>query len=261
MLYLASPYETWEGLLKALPEGLETDEVIYETPARRLTAIKWPAPWYDTLKHGQNTQGLHQVVLNERNEPLNVFSAVLCLMKQHVMQTELETINSLFCSSMDCSLCCEGPKAAAVQEFFEIPLQPEELSLFKLKAIETPFRGDFDPYSADTFQIDGKPFYLLPPAVYHWRHGYSLILTKGALCPHLSANKRCNIYEKRPDVCKRPQIFAYVIEQQPDRSDILMERNTLLAITDCPYVRLLEKELERYAVLNEVTLLLKPNKA
>lgn len=260
LLYLTSPYQTWEELLQALPQELSVDNTIYKAPASKLTPLHLNTQWLGLLKNGKNSTELPTVV-NERNDILDMFSTVLCLIKQHVMQMELETVNSLFCSSMKCSLCYEGPKSNAIQEFFEIPLQPKELSLFTLKIVETPFQGGFDPYSTDTFQIDGKPFYLLPPAIYHWRHGYSLILPKGAVCQHLSQNMRCNIYEKRPDVCKRPQIFAYVMEQPPNKPHIAIERNTLLAVTDCPYVRMLENELERYAVLNEVTLMLKPNKA
>lgn len=260
LLYLTSPYETWKELLQALPQELSVDETVYEAPASRLAHLNLNTRWIDLLKHEGDSSGLPEVI-NEGNEPLDMFSTVLSLVKQEVMQTELETINSLFCASMKCALCCEGPESNAIQEFFEIPLQLEELALFTLKPIETPFQGGFEPYSADIFQMDGRPFYLLPPAIYHWRHGYSLILTKGAFCPHLTEDKRCNIYEKRPNVCRRPQIFAYVLEQQQDKPNTSTKRDTLLAVTDCPYVRLLEKELERYAVLNEVSLLLKPNKA
>ncbi len=259
LLYLTSPYQTWEKLLQALPQEFSVDNTVYEAPASKLAHLRLNTQWLELLKNAGNSKEL-PTILNESNEILDMFSTVLCLLKQQVLQTELETVNSLFCSSMKCSLCCEGPKFNAVQEFFEIPLLPKELLLFALNTIETPFQGGFDPYSADTFQIDGKPFYTLPPAIYHWRHGYSLILPKGATCPHLT-QMRCNIYEKRPDVCRRPQIFAYVMEQLPDKPHIAMERNTLLAVTDCPYVRLLENELERYTVLNEVTLMLKPNKA
>jgi Fe-S-cluster containining protein len=260
LLYLTSPYETWEELLQALPPELSVDETIYEDPASKLTHVHMNTRWLELLRQGSGGNGL-PVVINEGNDTLDMFSTVLCLLKQQVMEAELETVNSLFCASMKCALCCKGPEPDAVQEFFEIPLQPQELSLFAFQPIETPFQGGFDACSADIFQIDERPFYLLPPAVYHWRHGYSLILTKGASCPHLTGNMRCNIYEKRPNVCRKPQIFAYVLEQQPDKPHVSLERDTLLAITDCPYVRLLEKELERYAVLNEVTLMLKPNKA
>lgn len=260
MLYLTSPYEAWEELLEALPEELETDGIRYEAPARMLSTITWPTPWVTVLKQGRNTDGL-PVVLNEKDEPLDIFSTILCLMKQHVMEMELERINSLLCSCIDCSLCCEGPTTDALHDFFEIPLRPEEVRLFDLTVIDTTAQGKFDPYSSNTFNVDETPFYLLPPAIYRWSYGYSLILTKGTCCPHLSSDKRCNIYPKRPAVCKKPQIFAYITEQHPERTNTLYEKNTVLAITDCPYIQKLEKELEQYAVLNEVSIIFKANKA
>lgn len=260
LLYLTSPYSTWKELLDTLPQELAVNEIIYQAPASKLTAITWPTSWLEMLKNGANANGL-PLILNENHEHLDIFSSILCLIKQQVMEAELETVNSLFCSSMKCALCCEGPKATASQKFFEIPLQFTEVPLFEMQVIDTTLQGAFDAYSFPAFQRDGIPFYSLPSAIYRWRNGYSLILTTGATCPHLTRNLRCDIYKKRPVVCKKPQIFAYIMEKLPDKPHIAMERNILLAVTDCPYVRRLENELERYAVLNEVTLMLKPNKA
>jgi hypothetical protein len=258
-LYLATLYKTWEALLHDLPLELNVNGISYKTPAARLKTINWPLPWPDILKGRHYSEQLLQVIDSYGNH-LDIMRAMFCHMKQHILQSELETINSLLCPSMACSLCCEGPKANAIQEFFEIPLTKEELYLFSLEVIDTTPQGDFTPYSSQSFQMNGRPFYCLPPAIYRWSSGHSLILTKGTSCPHPSLEGRYNIYLQRPDVYRRPQIFAYVTEALPN-TPLVRKRNTLLAITDCPYLRLIEKEVESYANLNEVILVLKPNKA
>ena len=71
------------------------------------------------------------------------------------------------------------------------------------------------------------------------------------------------IYEKRPIVCRRPQVFPYILEpiEPNERGEpVYRIRNSVLAITDCPYVRELQQEIARYVAACELELVLSQNK-
>jgi Fe-S-cluster containining protein len=106
-------------------------------------------------------------------------------------------------------------------------------------------------------------------ALYHWQNGWSLILPEGSVCPQLFPDtKRCTVYEKRPEVCRKPQIFPYVLEKTPDtakRSDgviipVYMARNKVLAVWDCPYVRKYQDEIGAYVEMSGLTPIFKKSK-
>ena len=196
---------------------------------------------------------------------------------QRIMEAELEEINSRLCAPCHCRLCCIGPDTAMEQEFFEIPLQPSETELFALPRHDTSesrsrlaLDSGLDSTTDDgVLQVDGRPFYhgadadqcgTGTPELFHWRNGWSMILPKGSSCPALDEqNGRCGVYSERPQVCRRPQIFSYILEPLEENGKY-MQRNSLLAVTDCPYVQSLQEEISAYAAACELDLVLKVNK-
>jgi Fe-S-cluster containining protein len=113
------------------------------------------------------------------------------------------------------------------------------------------------------------PFYKNEMALYHWQNGWSLILPEGSICPKLLADtKRCMIYKKRPEVCRKPQMFSYVLEKTSDtakRSDgelipVYMARNKVLAVWDCPYVRRYQDEIGAYVEMSGMEPVFKKSK-
>lgn len=83
-------------------------------------------------------------------------------------------------------------------------------------------------------------------------------------CPNLeSQTGRCTVYIDRPKVCRRPQIFSYILEPVTgEDGEIIAQRlrRTLLAIIDCPYVEVLQEEIAAYAAACELNLVIKRNK-
>ena len=105
--------------------------------------------------------------------------------------------------------------------------------------------------------------------LYHWENGWSLILPESSVCLHLARDtKKCMVYIKRPEVCRKPQIFAYVLEKTSDtakRSDgvlipVYMARNKVLAVWDCPYVRKFQDEIGSYAEMSGLEPVFKKSK-
>jgi hypothetical protein len=76
------------------------------------------------------------------------------------------------------------------------------------------------------------------------------------------------IYAKRPEVCRKPQIFPYVLEKTDDmakrndgvRIPVYMARNKMLAVWDCPYVRELQDEIGAYAEMSGLEPIFKKSK-
>jgi Fe-S-cluster containining protein len=118
--------------------------------------------------------------------------------------------------------------------------------------------------------VDGAPFYANQAALYRWRKGWSMILPRHSRCPGLdTASGCCRIYPDRPDVCRRPQIFPYMLDREP-RLDTEYDgrmlpafviRAKMLAIWDCPYVQQFQEEIGRYAQLCGLEPIFKQNKA
>ena len=141
------------------------------------------------------------------------------------------------------------------QEFFEIPLQASEVELFALEKVDTDESRTMTVHSDPPLHLEHFPFYRRGVALYRWESGWSLILPKGSACPHLATEtKKCLIYAERPEVCRKPQIFAYILEKtgsMAKRSDgaeipVYMSRNKVLAVWDCPYVRRFQEKIGAY---------------
>jgi len=253
LLYLTGPFQTAAELIDELNEELETGGVTYPDPKTALAPYLDELAGLEILKKG----GRPDPVFSEQDEPLDPMEALETLVCHRVLVRELETVNSLLCHPCGCSLCCTGPDAGMEQEFFGIPLAEEETELFGLEVEDTPESRATDPYSGDEYAPGGVPFYRQGAGIHRFRTGFSLILPKGERCPNLDSGGGCAIYPDRPEVCRRPQIFSYLIEESGEKKTA---RGKLLAVTDCPYVRDLEEEIAAYAASCGLELVLRQNK-
>ena len=265
-LYLTGTFETIAKVLEEMNENIEIKGSVYENPRQLL------APYVEILEDFEVVKGQRKLpytfpfIVNEKQEPQAKLKALELWIKQRVLTRELESLNSVLCEPCGCVLCCTGPdsefdkaaghKKAMQQEFFEIPLRQQEVGLFGLEKIDTDESRSLTAQSAAALELDGTPFYRHGMALYHWQNGWSLILPRGSVCPQLATGtKRCRIYGKRPEVCRRPQIFPYIVEELAEkakRSDgtlipVYMAREKILAVWDCPYVREYYDEIVAYA--------------
>ena len=265
-LYLSGPFATVDEVLNRLTKAVELEGIHYENPKQMLEEYRCFLKEFEVMKGKKKLSAALPFIIDEKNEPVAKRRSLELWIKQQVLSQELETINSALCGPCGCVLCCTGPnsefdeaagfKGKMKQEFFEIPLADNEVDLFGLKRFDTAETRAMTTHSVPPLQMAQAPFYKHATAVYHWKNGWSLILPEGSACPQLAADtKRCLVYAKRPEVCRKPQIFAYVLEQTPDtakRSDgvlipVYMARNKVLAVWDCPYVRRFQHEIGAYA--------------
>lgn len=267
LLYLTGPFERVEETVAALPSPVETANLTYPTPR---AAIE---PFVDLLRPLHQLKGSadmtdlnHGPCFTVDGEPLDPWDRLMALVQQRVLERELEGINSLLCGPCRCTLCCTGPEARARQEFFEIPLTDTESRLFDLSRVDTPASRSSTAQTEPELKVHGRPFYREPQGLYRWANGWSLILPRDARCPHLRPEGTCAIYAERPHVCRRPQIFAMVLEKAYDADTtypgpgVQVRRESLLAVWDCPYVKTLREEIVRYAELTGLAMVFRENK-
>lgn len=263
MLYLSGPFSRIDEVLAQLHEPLETAGIRYPEPDRLL------APHRDILLNFEKLKNPAAIptVLDEARQPLALLEALEYLVCHAVLNRELEVINSLLCAPCGCTLCCTGPDPGMAQEFFEIPLTPTEISLFDLPLIDTPASGSTDSTAEPPLLHQGREFYRTGPALYHWRQGWSLILPQAGRCPRLDHRGGCGIYLQRPKVCRLPQIFSYLLEEQPpttgaagEAAPVYLARHKLLAVWDCPYVQILQHEIGRFAETSGLEPIFRQNK-
>lgn len=247
-------FATVGDIVDELPKPIETNYALYADPAALL------APYLDLLA-GFVEPPAHKVsfrVVNENGEELDPMVARNSWIKQQILTMELEKINSALCGACNCTLCCTGPDGGMAQVFFEIPLREGERASFK----ETPVVDSEEsrarlPMDEDELIHEGLPFWAAPePSLIHWKKGWSLILPQKSSCPNLiPENGRCRSYETRPSVCRRPQIFPYILEPLDDQTGEIPTqrlRDIILAITDCPYVNDLRDEISAYIAACEL---------
>ena len=261
-LFVTGPFDRVAGVIDELPEPIETDRAKYAHPGKLLSGYLAILSRLEELKNG-TVQEIS--VVDEENNPVDVHTAHTAIIQQEVLKQELESINSMLCGPCGCTLCCVGPDENMAQEFFEIPLSASELDLFRVERFDSEESRGTSAYADDELMCDGQPFYRRSsPALFHWKSGWSLILPKQSRCSNLQENGQCNVYEDRPEVCRRPQIFPYMIEpleEKPDGRKMYRIRQSLLAITDCPYVQALRDEIAEYAAASELQLVFNRNKA
>ncbi|MEW6593969.1 MAG: YkgJ family cysteine cluster protein [Thermodesulfobacteriota bacterium] len=263
LLYLTGPFERISDVLPELPGTIETGGVAYENPAPLLQPHLPVLTEFEQLKFPTSRTWR---IINEEGDELSAMEAIDLWIGHHLLMGELEAINSLLCAPCGCTLCCTGPEAAMRQDFFEIPLRPEECRRFPLARIDSEESRATPPDQEPPLHRDHSPFYQYGPALYHWQSGWSLILPRGTACPHLEESGRCRIYPDRPEVCRRPQIFSYALEALSGRPadegiTTWRARRVLLAVWDCPYVQILRDEIAAFAEACELTPLFRQNKA
>jgi len=260
ILYITGPFETIDQILEELNEPIETNAVRYDNPQESL------APYLDILKEFEwlksaDGPDLPYTIMDQDNQAVEIMEAIGLMVSQQMLARELERINSQLCGPCGCNLCCIGPDESLQQEFFEIPLNPPELKEFPLEMVDSAESRQRSPYSEDPLIINNKPFYQGGPRLFHWQNGWSLILPKGANCPQLELQKsNCQIYPRRPDVCRRPQIFPYILERKSAGQEIYIQQNKILAVWDCPYVKKFQTEIAAYAEICELEPIFKKNK-
>lgn len=265
LLYLTGPFETVDPILDELNEPVETEVVTYENPGELLRPYLHILKTFEQLKHPTDNPF---IILNDQLEPLDLFESIELWVAQNIMIMELEQINSLLCRPCNCTLCCIGPEKSMSQEFFEIPLTEDEIKLFPLEKIDTEQTRQQSSFTEPPLLTDDKPFYETDTALYRWQAGWGLILPKGSTCPNLDTNGGCKIYQERPNVCRRPQIFSYVIERLPEYDEnkgnqlkkAYLGQRKILAIWDCPYVKELQQDIATYAELCDIEPVFKKNK-
>jgi Fe-S-cluster containining protein len=266
LLYLTGPFETVAAVLDELPAPLDTGDFIYPHPGSLLRPYLPDLEEFERLKH-QRPAAFS--IYDEEGNLLDAFTAIELWVIQQILTRELEEINSLLCGACGCTLCCTGPEGSMRQEFFEIPLAPEELDLFALPRMASEESQKQTALSEPPLEVAGRPFYESGPGLYHWQTGWSLILPQGSACPQLDFKAgRCRTYRQRPDVCRRPQIFAYALERWLDGDTgakgawlpAFTARRKLLAIWDCPYVRELNEEIAHYAEVSGLEPVFRKNK-
>jgi len=260
-LYMTGPFATVAEVLNELPEPIETDRITYEHPRSLLSGYLDILAGFEQLKEGTFQA---PTVVDEENNPVDPFTAGAAVIQQQLLVAELEKINSVLCGPCGCKLCCVGPENSMEQEFFEVPLGTGELDLFAVSRCDNEASRSSLPLDEKELLWEGQPFYRVKnPTVFHWKKGWSLILPKSSTCPNLNDNGQCRVYDDRPKVCRRPQIFPYMVEQlegAEGETQVMRIRQSLLAVTDCPYVRNLQNEIADYAAACELHLLLKQNK-
>lgn len=257
-LFMTGSFTTVAEVVDELPEPIETDQVTYENPKEILIQYLEVLADLEQVK-----QGIYQVpkVVDEQDKAVDPFTAGVALVQQRLLTAELEKINSLLCAPCGCTLCCVGPDSSMEQEFFEIPIRDVELDFFPGKRCDTEASKSRNPLDDDELVWEEQPFYKISePALFHWQKGWSLILPKDSRCPNLNDKGQCRVYNDRPEVCRRPQIFPYIVERLDGKPETLRIRQSLLAVIDCPYVQVLQEEIANYAAASELHLHITQNK-
>jgi Fe-S-cluster containining protein len=261
-IYLTGPFTEVEQVIAQFTEPVETKTARYEDPATILAPY---LPMMKGIEPLKSTEG-HAVplIVDAQSKPVNRFTAMESWIGQQILEMELEKINSLLCGPNACVLCCVGPDYGLAsdagrqmtQDFFEIPLTGQETAHFELPKIESEETRSRTANMEPALHVDGRPFYEQGPAIYHWQNGWAMILPARSACPQLDGEGHiCRIYPQRPAVCRRPQIFPYLIEKSDAQSSdyrqgpnsVYATRQKLLAVWDCPYVRNFKEEIAAFA--------------
>jgi hypothetical protein len=266
LLYLTGPFAKIAEILPELNEPVDTGAVLYDDPHSLLAPY---LPILQDLEHLKNGRSLTCSIADEQGETADLLESLELWTAQGILAAELEEINSLLCGPCRCTLCCTGPDKEMVQQFFEIPLAETETRLFELPTIDTAESRRHSAMDEPPFTVEGRPFFEAGPVLIHWRNGWSLILPTDSSCPNLEEKSCCcRVYPERPTVCRRPQIFSYVLEAGKSaarRGETAVAsftaRKKILAVWDCPYVQALKDEIAAYAEICGMEPVFKTNKA
>jgi hypothetical protein len=266
LLYLTGPFTLMDEVLAELNEPLETGPGSYNEPGLMLKPYLPHLKKFELIKKPGSEQSTDISILNPENEPVELFEALDLIISHEIIKQELEQINSLLCGPCKCTICCTGPEKDSKKLFFELPLGSKELKFFDIPNIKTQESKQTSSLTEPPLIILDQPFYHNPRAIYHWKTGTSLVLPPDSCCPNLDLSSfGCKIYPDRPDTCRRPQIFSYLLENttnnqlKPGASSYIA-RHKLLAIWDCPYVKELKELISSYGQYCELETIFKENK-
>ncbi len=259
---LTGDFKAASEIIDQLPEPIETGSVTYVHPREALAPYGENLTRWSAYLAGQE---LPCRVTDVDGNTLDHHAAAGLLIRQEILTAELERINSELCAPCLCTLCCVGPEERMQQEFFEIPLQGTEIELFAVERIDSAASRACTAMDEPCLETAGMPFYQRhDPAIIHWKNGWSMVLPKKIGCPQLEPGTgRCLVYPDRPRVCRRPQIFPYILEPVAGNDGTLTayrQRSTILAVMDCPYVQVLQEEIAAYAAACELDILFTHNK-
>lgn len=252
LVFVTGGFSTLREVLDELNGPIDIGECTYLDPQKTIS------PHIESLNLAASTilersNEKHTAVFDLDGNPCDLLESAILIAQQQVIEKELEQINSILCAPCSCTLCCTGPGSDDLQDYFEIPLSSNEVSLFNIKRIENE-----RTISTTACEAEKRwPFYSHAPAIFHWSNGWSLILPKDSVCPNLTMEGKCKIYGKRPYVCRKPQIFCYVVEKQ---KEMLVKQEKILAVTDCPYVKDLKEEIANYGRLCGLEVVFSRNK-
>jgi Fe-S-cluster containining protein len=260
--FFTGEFTTVTEVIDEMPSPIETAYTTYRQPQELLRRHRKTLQLLESIK--TQSEPKFEVITLE-GELLDAMTAASAVTLQQILTDELEEINSRLCTPCSCRLCCVGPDLSMEQNFFEIPLKDTETALFAVNQIDTDESRAHLSMDAQPLEINNSPFYQQKnPGIFHWKNGWSLILPKSANCPHLEqTDGRCRVYPDRPEVCRRPQIFPYIIEKMDSKGTKprYRLRQSLLAIVDCPYVSILREEIAAYGAACELDVIFKQNKA
>jgi Fe-S-cluster containining protein len=259
-VYLTGPFARVEEIFDELSEPIETNTARYEDPPAFLEPYLPIMKQIEQFKNPDKEKARTMPMLVDREgKPANRFSVMESWVGQQLLVKELDGINSMLCWPYACVLCCVGPdyggdgpgsEKRMNQDFFEIPLTRRETALFDLPKIDTEQTRSCSANSEPSLQVEGRPFFQGPAAIYNWQGGWTMILPRRSSCPQLDGRRRlCRVYEQRPAVCRKPPIFPYLLEkkQQDGKAAVHVVQNKLLAVWDCPYVQKFKEEIAGYA--------------
>ncbi len=261
-LFMTGPFTKVTEVIDEMPAPIETGYATYEQPQELLRRHQQALELLEGVKSGAEPDF---EVVSTQGEPVDAMTAVSAVIMQQILTDELEEINSLLCAPCNCRLCCIGPDASMQQDFFEIPLGDGESTFFTADRLDSASSRAHCSMDEEPLLEENVPFYKrTEPALIHWQNGWSLILPKSTNCPNLEPSQgRCQVYTDRPEVCRRPQIFPYIVEKLDSRGEkpLYRLRQSLLAIVDCPYVSILKEEIAAYGAACELEVIFKQNKA
>ncbi len=279
-LFFTAKLPSIDAAVTRLKENITLDGVFYDNPQAILKDyLEVLAPYEQFKKGGLKTR--NRLVVDSDKKTLEIFAGTVLEIKQEMMRRELGRINSALCGQYNCTICCQGPLEKEENQLFELALSEEEVSLFALPRINTELTRSTDAFAEPPLMVDGQPFYVMDPALYCWRQGWGLILTRGSFCPNLNKGTgRCTTYKKRPQVCHLPQIFPVVLEKVfdpegvrliastnnvniddlTDKDNYYVAQEKILAVWDCPYVREYKDEIIRFAELSSLEPVFRMNK-
>lgn len=279
-LFLTTGLPGIAATVAKVKENITLDGVFYDNPQAILKDYLDVFEPYERFKRGE-LKNRGRLIVDLDHKPLDILAGTILEIKQELLRRELGHINSALCGQYHCTICCQGPLEEEENSFFELPLTEEEVPLFPLPGIDTTLTRSANAYAEPPLMRNDQPFYKTEPALYRWRQGWGLILTRGSFCPNLNRDTGCClIYEKRPEVCRWPQTFPMVLEKVfdpegvqgiasangvslndlTDKDHYYVSQEKILAVWDCPYVQEYKDDIIRFAELSSLEPVFRRNK-